>query len=140
MIPVKESFRMPQPAVALSNTNMMSPQLFFLSCSPFLFFSSRVACLVVLPIGPFMCLQENFLSSLSPSTCVEQNAGPGNRVVKCADAYIFRRKVSVLCLVHATRSYVTSRTTEFIVLHSFIHLAKESLGCRNLRRHSPLPR
>ena len=29
MIPVKESFRMPQPAVALSNTNMMSPQLFF---------------------------------------------------------------------------------------------------------------
>ena len=46
------------------------------SRSPFLFFSSRVACLVVLPIGPFMCLQVNFLSSLSPSTCVEaqQNA------------------------------------------------------------------
>ena len=29
---------------------------------------------------------------MSSSTCVEQNAWPGNRVVKCADAYIFRRK------------------------------------------------
>ena len=48
------------------------PRTFF-SRSPFLFFLSRVACLVVLPIGPFMCLQVNYLSSLSPSTCVEQN-------------------------------------------------------------------
>ena len=38
------------------------------------FFSSRraLACLVVLPIGPFMCLP--IFLSLSPSTCVEQNA------------------------------------------------------------------
>ena len=73
-IPAKESFGMPQPAVALSITNMMKPtNISFFTRSPFVFFSSRVTCLVVLPIGPFMCLQVNYLSSLSPSTCVEQN-------------------------------------------------------------------
>ena len=55
IIPAKESFGMPQPAVALSITNMMNLHYFF-AFSPFLFFLSSVPCLVVLPIGPFMCL------------------------------------------------------------------------------------
>ena len=47
------------------------------------------------PLDPFICLQRNYFSSLSPSTCVgaQQNAWPVNRFVKCADAYIFRRKM-----------------------------------------------
>ena len=64
-IPAKESFGMSQPAAALSFTNMMNPHLFFLSRSSFLFFLSRVPCLEVLPIGPFICLPRVFLSFVS---------------------------------------------------------------------------
>ena len=46
IISAKESFGMPQPAVALSITNMMNLHYFF-AFSPFLFFSSRLPCLVV---------------------------------------------------------------------------------------------
>ena len=60
-----ESFGMSQPAAALSFTNMMNPHLFFLSRSSFLFFLSRVPCLEVLPIGPFICLPRVFLSFVS---------------------------------------------------------------------------
>ena len=43
----KESFEMPQPAAALSITNMMNPHLFFFSLFPFLFLSSHLPCLVL---------------------------------------------------------------------------------------------
>ena len=65
--------------------------IFFFSLFPFLFFLSRMPCLVV-SLSAHSCACQEVFSSLSPSTCVEQNAWPGNRVAKCADAYKFRRK------------------------------------------------
>ena len=71
--------------------------IFFFSLFPFLLFSP--ACLALRqacrPVP--MCQQRNYLSSWSQSTCVEQNAWPGNRFAKCADAYIFRRKCRMHC-------------------------------------------
>ena len=68
IISAKESFGMPQPAVALSITNMMNQHYLF-AFPPFLFFLSRVPCLVVLPIGPFMCLPRGTFIFVSVDLC-----------------------------------------------------------------------
>ena len=75
-------------------TTSFPPSLF-----PFLFFLLVALALACdKPVGPSPCAkQRNYFSSLSPSSCVgaQQNAWPGNRFVKCADAYIVRRKCRI---------------------------------------------
>ena len=68
IISAKESFGMPQPAVALSITNMMNQHYLF-AFPLFLFFLSRVPCHVVLPIGPFMCLPKGIFIFVSVDLC-----------------------------------------------------------------------
>ena len=88
---------MPQPAAALSITNMDEPTSFFFSLSPFLFFSSRLPWLVISLSACSHVPARELFSSLSPSSCVgaQQNAWPWNRFVKCADTYIVRRKCRI---------------------------------------------
>ena len=87
------------------NYKLDEPTSFFFF-SLFQFFSFLRACLALWKACRLvpMCLpcarKEIYLSSLSPSTCVEQNAWPGNRVVKCADAYKCRRKLLLKCRYH----------------------------------------
>ena len=87
------------------------------------------------------------------SICVEaqQNAWPGNRIEKCADAYIFRRKF-VECRICRSMWIHCLRTTRLIAdtfglpvyfvckqVHRIFHFAiVYGLGCRNLLRQSQL--
>ena len=90
------------------------------------------------------------------SICVvaQQNAWPGNRFVKCADAYIIRRKcyawwlrwiiVSTKWLEVLPWSWDLAEVEIFLrALYTSlcvkeISCVKNRLGCRNLRRHSQL--
>ena len=65
----------------------------------FFFFALSISFLVARaltcsrPVGLSSCACIGILYHLfSPSTCVSQNGWPGNRVVKCADAYKFGRE------------------------------------------------
>ena len=87
------------------------------------------------------------------SICVEaqQNAWPGNRIEKCADAYLFRRKY-VECRICRSMWIHCLRTTRLIAdtfglpvyfvckqVHRIFHFAiVYGLGCRNLLRQSQL--
>ena len=82
--------KVPQVAAALSITNMMNPPFFF-AYSPFLLFSSRLPCLVV-SLSACSCGRKGIIIIFFSWTVFEQNAWPGNRVVKCVDAYKFWRK------------------------------------------------
>ena len=71
----KESFGMSQPAAALSFTNMMNPHLFFFRSFSLSFLLVALAMACDKPVGLSPCASKGiFFSSLSPSTCVEQNA------------------------------------------------------------------
>ena len=116
------------------------------------FFALSISFLLVpiaLPCGVVACLpvhvlsKEIYLSSLSPSTCVEQIAWPGNRFVKCAMRYKFGRK----CRMHCDQTWSTwlqylmpCWSWMKVIKDNIVEwTSKNRLGCRNLPRHFQLP-
>ena len=109
------------------------------------FFSFYRACLALrYCLSAPSCACQEFFYLLSPSTCVLQNAWPGNRVVKCADAYIVRRKCRIQWVIvtltsSAVKGLMATNQDQQDRRSQASYIVWDRLGCRNLQRHSQLP-
>ena len=90
----KESFEMPQPAAALSITNMMNPHLFFTISISFLLVAHALTC--GQPVGcPRVPVKELFIIFVSVDLCWTKRT-TGKSLCEMRMRYKFRRKCMYL--------------------------------------------